>query len=94
MFFIDEAYTKSNGSGDFSQEATNTLLPLMLNYKERLSSLRQGIHMIQQWINTNSGLESRFTKTSILRIITGRDGSNIYDESYNDQRNSHQKPKL
>ena len=43
VFFIDEAYTlKSNGSGDFGQEATNTLLPLMLDYKGKIVFIAAG----------------------------------------------------
>lgn len=80
VFFIDEAYTlKSNGSGDFGQEATNTLLPLMLDYKGKIVFIAAGYpYEIQQWINTNSGLESRFTKTIHFEDYNGEEMAQIF----------------
>ena len=80
MFFIDEAYSlKSEGSGDFGQEATNTFLPLMLDYKGKMVFIAAGYpREIQQWINTNSGLESRFTKTIRFEDYTGEEMARIF----------------
>lgn len=80
VFFIDEAYSlKSEGSGDFGQEATNTLLPLMLDYKGKMVFIAAGYpREIQQWINTNSGLESRFTKTIRFEDYTGEEMTRIF----------------
>lgn len=65
VLFIDEAYSlKSGGASDFGQEATDTILPMMLDFKGKMVFIAAGYPKeIQQWIDTNSGLESRFTKT-------------------------------
>jgi SpoVK/Ycf46/Vps4 family AAA+-type ATPase len=61
VLFIDEAYSLMGDA--FGQEATNTLLPMLLDYKGKLVCIAAGYpHEIKEWINSNSGLESRFTK--------------------------------
>lgn len=79
VFFIDEAYTlKSGGPNDFGQEATNTILPMMLDYKGKMVFIAAGYpREIQEWIDTNSGLESRFTKTIYFEDYTGREMADI-----------------
>ena len=80
VFFIDEAYAlKSGGPGDFGQEATATLLPLMLDYKGKMVFIAAGYpREIQQWIDTNSGLESRFTKKIIFEDYNGDQLAEIF----------------
>lgn len=72
VLFIDEAYALNEGMHDeFGQEAINTLLPLLLDYKGKMVCIAAGYtHEMQQWIATNSGLTSRFNKK-------------IYFEDYN-----------
>ena len=61
VFFIDEAYSLMGDN--FGQEATNTILPMLLDYKGKMVCIAAGYpREIRQWIDTNSGLESRFTK--------------------------------
>lgn len=61
VFFIDEAYSLMGDN--FGQEATNTILPMLLDYKGKMVCIAAGYpREIPQWIDTNSGLESRFTK--------------------------------
>lgn len=61
VLFIDEAYSLMGDQ--FGQEATNTILPMLLDYKGKMVCIAAGYpHEIKQWIDTNSGLESRFTK--------------------------------
>lgn len=68
VFFIDEAYSLMGDN--FGQEATNTILPMLLDYKGKMVCIAAGYpHEIRQWIDTNSGLESRFTKVIHLRTI-------------------------
>ncbi|MDR0872434.1 MAG: AAA family ATPase [Prevotellaceae bacterium] len=63
VFFIDEAYALSGTGNDFGQEATDTMLPMMLDYKGKMVFIAAGYpREMQEWINSNSGLESRFTK--------------------------------
>lgn len=80
VFFIDEAYTlKSGGPNDFGQEATNTILPMMLDYKGKMIFIAAGYpREIQEWIDTNSGLESRFTKTIYFEDYTGGEMADIF----------------
>ena len=80
VFFIDEAYTlKSGGPNDFGQEATNTILPMMLDYKGKMVFIAAGYpREIQEWIDTNSGLESRFTKTIYFEDYTCREMADIF----------------
>jgi SpoVK/Ycf46/Vps4 family AAA+-type ATPase len=61
VLFIDEAYSLMGDA--FGQEATNTLLPMLLDYKGKMVCIAAGYPQeIKEWINSNSGLESRFTK--------------------------------
>ena len=79
LFFIDEAYSLKGVGGDFGQEATDTILPMMLDYKGKMIFIAAGYpYEIQQWINTNSGLESRFTKKIIFEDYNGEDLAKIF----------------
>ncbi|MDR0989314.1 MAG: AAA family ATPase [Prevotellaceae bacterium] len=61
VLFIDEAYALM-GDG-FGAEATATLLPMLLDYKGKMVCIAAGYPTeIKQWIDSNSGLESRFTR--------------------------------
>lgn len=81
ILFIDESYTlSSGGTGDFGQEAINTLLKRMEDDRDRLVIILAGYdHEIRQFINSNPGLESRFNRyihfadynsTELFRIFT------------------------
>jgi len=65
VLFIDEAYAlKQHESDSFGQEAIDTLLPMLLTYKNKFICIAAGYSReMQQWLNTNSGLTSRFTET-------------------------------
>ena len=80
IFFIDEAYSlKGNSGGDFGQEATNTILPMMLDYKGKMVFVAAGYpREMQQWIDTNSGLESRFTKKIVFKDYNGEELAEIF----------------
>ncbi|MGM9708178.1 MAG: AAA family ATPase [Prevotella sp.] len=64
VLFIDEAYTLNQGrNDDFGHEAIDTLVKLMLDYKGRLVVIIAGYTQdIQDFLDSNAGLASRFTK--------------------------------
>jgi len=62
VLFIDEGYSLSQGNyGDFGQEAITTLVKLMEDYRKRLLVIIAGYpREIDDFLNSNSGLRSRF----------------------------------
>ena len=80
VLFIDEAYALSQGGpGDFGQEAINTLLPMLLDYKGKFICIAAGYtHEMKQWVETNSGLTSRFNKSITFEDYTGEQLADIF----------------
>jgi len=67
ILFIDEAYGLNDGPGGFGKDAMPTLLTKLLDYKGRMICIAAGYpREIRQWVDTNSGLRSRFTKEIIF----------------------------
>lgn len=65
VLFIDEAYSlkKQNSTNDFGQEAIDTLLKRMEDYRGRLVVIAAGYEIeMNQFISSNPGLESRFNR--------------------------------
>ncbi len=80
VLFIDEAYALKQYDGDmFGQEATDTLLALAENNRGKIVCIVAGYHNeMRRWIQSNSGLKSRFNKTIEFEDYNGDDMAEIF----------------
>jgi SpoVK/Ycf46/Vps4 family AAA+-type ATPase len=95
ILFIDEAYTLSAGGGnDYGQEAVDTLLKQMEDHRDDLIVVVAGYtSRMEQFISSNPGLRSRFTKflqfddynaiqlTAIFESFCGKAGYNLSEQA-------------
>lgn len=79
VLFIDEAYTLTAGKDgkDFGQEAVDTLLKMMEDNRDNLIVIVAGYtKLMEEFINSNPGLRSRFNKYIFFEDYTGEQ---LYD---------------
>ena len=69
VLFIDEAYALTGrGNSDFGNEAVETLLKLMEDYKGQFMVIVAGYtNEMQEFLSSNPGLKSRFDKEFVFR---------------------------
>lgn len=61
VLFIDEAYALATSGGSFGLEAINTLVKLMEDFREDIVVILAGYEKeMDEFLNVNTGLESRF----------------------------------
>lgn len=79
VLFIDEAYTLTAGKDgkDFGQEAVDTLLKMMEDNRDNLIIIVAGYtKLMEEFVNSNPGLRSRFNKYILFEDYTGEQ---LYD---------------
>ncbi|MBN2385413.1 MAG: AAA family ATPase [Anaerolineales bacterium] len=69
ILFIDEAYSLARGSdSDYGQEAIDTLVKMMEDYRERLVVIVAGYpERMMQFMSSNPGLSSRFDQPIVFQ---------------------------
>lgn len=77
VLFVDEAYTLVGGQNDYGKEAIATLLKRMEDDRERLIVILAGYSKeMEEFINSNPGLRSRFNRYILFSDYTS---SELYD---------------
>jgi SpoVK/Ycf46/Vps4 family AAA+-type ATPase len=79
--FIDEAYalTSKEGANDFGQEAVETLLKAMEDHRDDFVVIVAGYpDLMEQFINSNPGLQSRFNRYYFFEDYTGEQLMEIF----------------
>lgn len=80
VLFIDEAYTLDKGGNDFGQEAIDTVLKEMEDNRNDLVVIVAGYcDLMKKFIESNPGLQSRFTHYIDFTDYNGAELYNIFN---------------
>ncbi len=83
VLFIDEAYSlasRRSGGNDFGQEAIDTLIKRMEDLRDRMAVIVAGYpDEMQEFINSNPGLKSRFSRYFYFEHYDPKDLGRIFD---------------
>lgn len=88
ILFIDEAYslTVNKTDGDFGQEAVDTILKAMEDHRENLIVIVAGYSdLMKDFINSNPGLKSRFSKFIHFEDYTPEEQLSIMEKMCGEQ---------
>lgn len=88
ILFIDEAYTLTSGkgNGDFGQEAVDTILKAMEDNRDDLVVIAAGYpDLMEDFLNSNPGLRSRFNKFIFFQDYSGEELYEIFEGMCNKQ---------
>lgn len=102
VLFVDEAYTLVGGQSDYGKEAIATLLKRMEDDRERLIVILAGYSKeMEEFINSNPGLRSRFNRYILFPDYTASELYDIFqlnasknEYEINDEANQFLKKKL
>jgi SpoVK/Ycf46/Vps4 family AAA+-type ATPase len=85
VLFIDEAYTLNKEGNDFGQEAIDTILKAMEDNRDKFIVIVAGYPgLMKDFINSNPGLKSRFSKTIIFPDYNSEELFEIFIKFCND----------
>jgi len=80
VLFIDEAYSLTATRDEYGMEAMNTLLKLMEDYRNELVVIVAGYDdLMKDFVESNPGLKSRFTKHIYFRDYTAEELTQIFE---------------
>ena len=86
ILFIDEAYTLAKSGTDFGQESIDTILKAMEDNRENFVVIVAGYpEPMEDFLNSNPGLKSRFNKSIVFEDYTQgelMDIFNLFCDSY------------
>lgn len=79
ILFIDEAYSLNNSDDAFGQEAVETIIKLMEDYRDDLAVIAAGYPgLMQELLDSNPGLRSRFPFVLKFPDYTGDELTDIF----------------
>lgn len=79
ILFLDEAYGLNDGPNGFGKDAMPVLLTKLLDLKGKFVCIAAGYHReMQQWIDTNTGMDSRFQRRINFEDYSAEELGNIF----------------